>query len=713
MKDSESKMPIRITDIEIKNCGPIVHFNEPMSPLTLIYAGNEKGKTTIVENIIASLFRKQKNDLLPPLRDAFVGSARIAVSGIAEKPVIFNPDRKDKIDSILEKSEAVSPLPRSLFNLLFVKGAETEIIQDHGGISKTVLKSLLSRQQIYDTIEARLPPEIGYTDMVDGKVIPKMEKGKYYKQYKAAGSALRRLRELSGRFHDALSRTAFIKLQKEKGELEARLQELERAKRYHAFRVSREIDEIRRKLAEIDDETVGRIDGDINEYFRLQGDYADRKNRREQYEDVNEKFIWIEQAAEQYKNSAGKIGNPLQKISLVAAGIATVASVLSYCYKPEILLYLLGAAALSLAGALIGTFFTGLFGTDTSSTVIINEIRADFEERFNRACRSVADFETARREIERKKWEQDELDREMNAIDATLRELRSRIELSPVMSERGAAESEWKGIIDTIKAERARDNANLRAYRERLNALHVDESDYIHEPASLEYSRAAEREVEERIRALERELEAERSGFDEIRNRLREHIGSDIVSSDNLEAISIALDEKIREHREAANDSLATIIAGHVVSGIVSEFKAREDEQLEEYINTPEIRSLLKRFTGLYDRLSIDGEDIIVAGEEGAYPLRDMSTGAQEQILLALRIGIARALTGEESLFLILDDAFQYSDWKRRQQLIERVIELVSDGWQVLYFSMDDDVSRRFEEAGKKMGKGMFRKITL
>ncbi len=75
-------------------------------------------------------------------------------------------------------------------------------------------------------------------------------------------------------------------------------------------------------------------------------------------------------------------------------------------------------------------------------------------------------------------------------------------------------------------------------------------------------------------------------------------------------------------------------------------------------------------------------------------------------------MGIARRISGTDALFLLLDDAFQYSDWKRREYLVEQALALVKDGWQVIYLTMDDDIRDRFLEAGEQMGD-RFSMITL
>ena len=70
-------------------------------------------------------------------------------------------------------------------------------------------------------------------------------------------------------------------------------------------------------------------------------------------------------------------------------------------------------------------------------------------------------------------------------------------------------------------------------------------------------------------------------------------------------------------------------------------------------------------------------------------------------MLLALRMGFASRLAGGQPLFLLLDDAFQHSDWQRRERLVDHVVELAKAGWQITYLTMDDHVRTLFKGAGE------------
>jgi uncharacterized protein YhaN len=76
-------------------------------------------------------------------------------------------------------------------------------------------------------------------------------------------------------------------------------------------------------------------------------------------------------------------------------------------------------------------------------------------------------------------------------------------------------------------------------------------------------------------------------------------------------------------------------------------------------------------------------------------------------------MGIASRLNSGDPLFLILDDAFQHSDWNRRENLVRQVISLVKNGWQVTYLTMDDHIRDLFLKNGKTSFKKEFKFHTL
>ena len=69
-------------------------------------------------------------------------------------------------------------------------------------------------------------------------------------------------------------------------------------------------------------------------------------------------------------------------------------------------------------------------------------------------------------------------------------------------------------------------------------------------------------------------------------------------------------------------------------------------------------------------------------------------------------------LLGQDSLFVILDDAFQHSDWQRREKLVQHLTEMARLGWQIIYFTMDDHIRGLFEKQGSVLGQA-YRQFAL
>ena len=129
-----------------------------------------------------------------------------------------------------------------------------------------------------------------------------------------------------------------------------------------------------------------------------------------------------------------------------------------------------------------------------------------------------------------------------------------------------------------------------------------------------------------------------------------------------------------------------------------------EDTKIAKGLKSREVLEPLHQITRRYEALKLEGDNLVVLDSVSSFSLPELSTGAQEQILLALRIGFARKILKHDQLFLILDDAFQYSDWKRRAWLMDVMVDLARTGWQIIYFTMDDHIKALFESRGKVFG---------
>ena len=166
-----------------------------------------------------------------------------------------------------------------------------------------------------------------------------------------------------------------------------------------------------------------------------------------------------------------------------------------------------------------------------------------------------------------------------------------------------------------------------------------------------------------------------------------------------------ALQEKRKSTIYRYKQITAKILAHIQVTKIIRHYKQEEDTRIATGLEREELTNPLHAVTGHYNKIRHEEDSGLVLNtdEDNEYPLSDLSTGTQEQIFIAMRMGFSSIAMKGQSAFLILDDAFQHSDWPRRENLITQILGLRKNNWQIFYFSMDDHIRDLFLEIGPKM----------
>jgi uncharacterized protein YhaN len=129
------------------------------------------------------------------------------------------------------------------------------------------------------------------------------------------------------------------------------------------------------------------------------------------------------------------------------------------------------------------------------------------------------------------------------------------------------------------------------------------------------------------------------------------------------------------------------------------------NEQLDELLKaviTDPVAGVSFRFTqatsGRYERVLWGEGAIEVENRDGElFEVEQLSTGTQDQLFFALRLGIlTRAFP--QGAFLALDDAFLTSDEARRTNQVLLCKSLAEEGWQVLYLTVDCHIRDLFQD---------------
>jgi uncharacterized protein YhaN len=84
-----------------------------------------------------------------------------------------------------------------------------------------------------------------------------------------------------------------------------------------------------------------------------------------------------------------------------------------------------------------------------------------------------------------------------------------------------------------------------------------------------------------------------------------------------------------------------------------------------------------------------------------------LSTGTFDQLYFATRLALAHRLFGDEPGFLLLDDPFLASDRIRLSNQLEMLAGLSRQGWQILFFSVKDEVAQGFGKLNGEVPGGI------
>ena len=271
--------------------------------------------------------------------------------------------------------------------------------------------------------------------------------------------------------------------------------------------------------------------------------------------------------------------------------------------------------------------------------------------------------------------------------------------------------AEWEREIQRLRAVRRQLQEQVRERELKLARLAVTESHYRAAQATIAYDR-------ENLEAAEAELEAVQETLrekTEALNNLKQRIASTTGNEHALDW-KILIQNLQREREDCAAEYrtlTAKIVAGILVNEQVDVIRNQEEGKIREKLASAAVTAPIRRITGRYAGVHYDKGHLWATDAYGQFPLSELSTGAREQVLLALRLGFANHVLGRQRLFLLLDDAFQHADWQRRERLVAQMVALAQDGWQIIYFSMDDHIRELFNAAGREHFPAQYRYYEL
>ncbi|GAH42202.1 unnamed protein product, partial [marine sediment metagenome] len=304
------------------------------------------------------------------------------------------------------------------------------------------------------------------------------------------------------------------------------------------------------------------------------------------------------------------------------------------------------------------------------------------------------------------------IEEQIDGLNKELRELHFSINQKIAsFVKKEASEQDWDTILKDLKQNNRSLRDQIDNEKQELYKLGVSETDYLSEDIGIKYSQQEYEKTQSELEHTQGEIENEEDKIQKLKYRICEK------TKDDPTIIWEKLIENLRQKRQEVQNELrevtASIVAGFSVHKVISKLREEEDVKIQQGLQSEVVLSPLKDITQRYNRLALDNDRLIVSDQYDNFGIRDLSTGAIEQVMLALRIGFTSKLLREDALFLILDDAFQHSDWQKREILINKLADIAKKGWQIIYLTMDHHIKGLFDKVGKKFEAGKYNSFEL
>lgn len=678
-------MHIRLENLSVNRLGPIASIKWQFKDVNLIYGKNEQGKTFLVEYLLSSLFKNHSKTR--PLTD----SGQINISGLAENVMRFDPKSRKKIEDYLYPDDK----PVDLSRLLVVKAGVTKFSSDsEKGVTKTVLKDYLSDQRVLDLILNQIPSNIQKSSWENGQLIPGQQSGdcRTYNNYIIE---LQKIDELLAEVDEKYTMGEIMIEKHQLEEVDGLLQVQEQARRYSAYQKNSRIKALSEELKQLPQTELDAIKKINNDVQRLKKQIQKDKDQINALELKCIHYHWLETAIAECEKRPEALSLKSDLFFTILGVVLIVTTVgLAFLQLPW------GALA---AGLLALLFFIlisrryRLMVQQRDDIAEINRIFAGYQKRFGQKAQAITDLKSTHAELQPDYYALEQIKSQsivnQRELDHLEQELEARLSVYCAHTPDHDDPDERINALQKKRdqLEEAHKNENIA-----LAALGVEPEDYFSGPVDIQYDRELFNKLNHQKNELVSSINKKETSLLALKQRICDFTSSDI----NSEWDKIIND--LRVHRDKTSqlkkEIMAKIGSGAVITKVIQEIQDREDEGIAKALAADTICEPIKALTQTYQGIEMDGDDIIVFSENERFPVHHLSTGAQEQILLALRIGIAAHYLQDKKMFLILDDAFQHSDWQRREWMVDQMAYLASIGWQIIYFAMDDHIKGLFEE---------------
>lgn len=697
-------MSITIKNINIKSLGLLRDTNFNLSNLNVFYGLNETGKTLITEFLLTSIF-KNKQAFKGSLRE-INAEGKITVEGLEEKEVNFTLKNKKHIEDFLIDYNFHLP---DIARLAVVRGADTVIDKNkEGEIDDSIIRRLLSKAEVFNKIKEKIPKTVQEASIKGASVVFDIKMGEVKnleeldRKVKNIKDVLKEVEESYGGGEKALIDIEIKKLEAEKNK-----QLL--SKRHLSFLLSKEIDYLKKKEEKVEDNKLEELAKRIDKYFYQKEELLGEVEEEDAYKKQADNYKWLREVKDLYykysKETVVDVKNTTPLLSFLSLFSLGVAMLFQYT--------LLSYIFFSITTILFVFYFYQI--NKFLKKKIISKRYSDLKKEFSDKTNSnltETNLLLKHNETENSYNNYIKIKEKRKERESIIKLLKKEVQdLFDNLGEEEIKEEEWREILEKIRKEKNKIVKKISERERQLFQLNVDKEDYHREEVDEEYNEEKLLQIEKCIKEKLEEKKEIESKLNNLKQKICNITGNEITDDWNIVIDNI--NNKLTETEEEEKDKRAEIIAKKFVFDAVENLEKAEDEKIEERLSSSYIKDLIKQLTdNNYQDIYLQDKKVFLSSSYQDFSVRELSTGTVEQVMLALRLGFLKEIMGGRDMFLILDDAFQHSDWKRRERMVKKLAELSINGPQIIYFTMDDHILGLFNKYGKDL-KDNYRRFTL
>ena len=645
-------MSMHINRLKIDNYGPVRDQDWELEPgVNLFYGLNESGKTLLVESLIKLLLDGDTGDFDAIGRVTGNPAGFLVVE--TEDGEIQVPDA-DYTDLFPEETDTADIRNAFVIRDLDLRRPERQRDFGRSGYLRDVTDRIMGSQtQKIESVQDRIA-EIGDLANKGSDLIMDRQPQKWRSRRNEAEELVDEL----DAYLEVCREAGVLEKAKQKrnkeGELETvrvEIDELEKAEEYQRLQTGRQL------VKELDG-----LEEDLEAHEKREEAIDEYRELRRKIESYRESRSDDEVDPGPYRK-AGYVTAPLFALSLVAAILSPVTGIGVIAGLLLLVLLYLGYKYFQARKQLLGqeqliedANFAGFEGDDLPT--VYNTIDKEIEE-----------YEEDGERISRETSEK-------------IGELRGMFEADHDTLE------EWEEEID--------------AFEDDVNPV-----DRAFDEEKLDELQSREERLADEIEELRKDMKNHRAKLAEFDGDVRDIAPEDYL--DDVEDVQVKSVEDLREAIQILERFVTDLNEMRDVAraaiDIFGELEEEEEQEINQLFSEDDfvVDTFEEVTDGNYTDVWYDeGEPTIKVKRADGQTVTpyELSQGTYDLLYLTIRLKLAERLLGDDTGFLVLDDAFIHSDGERTEKEIEILQQLAGDGWQIVYFSFRDSVRTAVERSG-------------